>query len=118
MKEIKLNLSEEKEKEMAEQITKIMKKQGRKRIIINILLLIFVIVVTMLFSKIGTKLDMEFTFGQLCVVVVWGVPYLYNRFLSKDTYKKIEKLLFDNEELMQNITDEINKYVKGEKNNE
>lgn len=118
MKEIKLNLSEEKEKEMAEQITKIMKKQGRKRIIINILLLIFVIVVTMLFSKIGTKLDMEFTFGQLCVVVVWVVPYLYNRFLSKDTYKKIEKLLFDNEELMQNITDEINKYVKGEKNNE
>ena len=118
MKEIKLNLSEDKEKEMAEQITKIIKKQVGKRIIINILLLIFVVVVTMLFSKMGTKLDMGFLFGQLCTVVVLLVPYLYNRLLSKDTYKKIEKLLFDNEELMQNITDEINKYEREEKNNE
>lgn len=116
MKEIKLNLSEDKEKEMAEQITKIMKKQGRKRIVINILLLIFVVVVTMLFSKIGTKLDMEFIFGQLCVVVVWAVPYLYNHLLSKDTYKKIENLLFDDDELMQKITNEINKYEKEENN--
>lgn len=110
MKEINLNLSEEKEKKIAEQITKIIKRRKIKKIVINILLIVFTIVVTKAFSKLGTKLEAEFIFGQLCMVVVYCISYLYNYLISKSTYTEIESLLFNDEEIMQNITNEINKY--------
>lgn len=110
MKEINLNLSEEKEKKIAEQITKIIKRRKIKKIVINILLIVFTIVVTMAFSKLGTKLEAEFIFGQLCIGVVCCASYLYNYLISKSTYTEIESLLFNDEEIMQNITNEINKY--------
>lgn len=110
MKEINLNLSEEKEKKIAEQITKIIKRRKIKKIVINILLIVFTIVVTRAFSKLGTKLEAEFIFGQLCMAVVYCALYLYNYLISKSTYTEIENLLFNDEEIMQNITNEINKY--------
>lgn len=110
MKEINLNLSEEKEKKIAEQITKIIKRRKIKKIVINILLIVFTIVVTRAFFKLGTKLEAKFLFGQLCMVVVYCTSYLYNYLISKSTYTEIENLLFNDEEIMQNITNEINKY--------
>lgn len=108
MKEININLGEE--KELSIEIAKIMKRRNIKRIINFVLLLIFSILITMLFTKIGKKLDAEFLFGQLCVVIVFGTSYLYNYLITKSTYTEIESLIFNDEEVMQNITNEINKY--------
>lgn len=110
MKEINLNLGEEKEKELSIEIAKIMKRGNIKRIINFALLLIFSISITMLFIKIRKKLDAEFLFGQLCVGIVFGTSYLYSYLITKSTYTEIESLLFNDEEVMQNITNEINKY--------
>lgn len=108
MKEIKLD--EKYEKKISEQITKIIKSKTRKRIVTYILLLIFALVITELFSKIGAKLDMEFVFGQLCIFVVYVVANLYNSLLEKEFYSEIDNFLFNDDEISKKINDEINKY--------
>lgn len=108
MKEIKLD--EKHEKKLSEQITKIVKSTKKKRTVTYILLMIFVFVITMLFSKIGTKLDMEFIFGQLCIFVVYVVLNLFNNLLKKEFYSELDNLILNDDEISKKINDEMKKY--------
>lgn len=107
MKEIKINLSEKNQEELNEKLKKLFSKQRKRNIAITILQVIFVIVLTMTFSKIGKKLEAEFLFGQLTMFLIFIVASGLTHYLQKLKHEEIQKTLFENKELADIINQKI-----------
>jgi len=93
MKMVNLKLDDEMQKELEEKMFKQRRKKKIRLITTSVLMIVFAIVVTLTFIKVGDRFNIEFIMGQLCIFVIFTVTTLVNAYFQNLNHDELEQIL-------------------------
>lgn len=85
--------------ELGRDIEKCLKYKKKKIILAILMLVIFSVILTLLFIRIGNKYNIQFLAGQLTIMIITLVSRYFIKMVEKDICRRMTNLILQSDEI-------------------